>query len=143
MAQGKVDSRFTRISMIALLVLTSSTARVQAAPGSRSVPSGVWGGEHVVLQVSEKGADVEFDCAHGQITQALTTDEHGDFEATGTFTPEHGGPVRRDETRPISSARYTGYVGGEGMTLTITLGKENVGTFTLTHGSRPMLTKCR
>jgi len=29
------------------------------------------------------------------------------------------------------------------MTLTITLGKEKVGTFTLTHGSRPMLTKCR
>jgi len=47
-------------------------------------------------KASEKGAEVEFDCAHGQMTQRTTLDRHGDFDVAGTFTPEHGGPVRRD-----------------------------------------------
>jgi hypothetical protein len=118
-------------------------AGTRAAPDARAVATGAWGGEHIVLEVSEKGADAEFDCAHGQVTQPITLDKHGDFDVAGTFTPEHGGPVRRDENATPASARYSGHVDGDTMSLTITLGKEKVGIFALIRGSRPKLTKCR
>jgi len=64
-------------------------------------------------------------------------------EVAGTFTREHGGPARRYENVPTASARYSGHVDGHTMSLTVTLGKEKVGSFTLTRGSLPNLTKCR
>jgi len=113
------------------------------AAGERTVTTGTWGGEHVILQVSKSGAEVEFDCAHGQITQSIALDTHGDFNVTGTFTPEHGGPVRRDENTPPAQARYSGHVDGDTLSLKVTLEKEEVGTYTLTRGAQPMLRKCR
>ena len=131
-------------SLIAVFALSGVLlqAGTQTAPDASVVANGAWGGEHIILQVSEKGADVEFDCAHGQVTQQITLDKHGDFDAGGTFTPEHGGPVRRDENTPSASARYSGHVDGDTMSLTVTLGTEKVGTYTLVRGSRPRLTKC-
>jgi hypothetical protein len=70
-------------------------------------------------------------------------DKHGDFDVAGTLTPEHGGPVRRDENVPAAPARYSGHFDGNTMSLTVTLGKEKMGSFTLTRGSLPNLTKCR
>src|SRR5258708_5407265 len=116
-------------------VLLQASART--ATDDSAVAQGTWGGEHIILEVSEKGAEAEFDCAHGQITQPITLDKHGDFDVAGTFTPEHGGPVRRDENVLPASARYSGHVDGDTMSLTITLGKEKVGIFTLIRGSRP------
>jgi hypothetical protein len=144
MSNGIIRSTLIRRSLIALFALSCVLfqAGARAAPDASAVATGAWGGEHIVLKVSEKGADVEFDCAHGQVTQPITLDKHGDFDAGGTFTPEHGGPVRRDENTPSASARYSGHVGGDTMSLTVTLGTEKVGTFTLVRGSRPRLTKC-
>lgn len=110
-----------------------------------TVATGTWGGEHIVLNVAKTGTEVEFDCAHGRITQAITLDKHGNFDVAGTLTREHGGPVLRDETPVASSARYSGHVDGDTLSLTVTLTKEKqeVGTYTLTRGAQPMLTKCR
>ena len=44
------------------------------------VQEGVWGGEHVRMVVREGGADVEFDCAHGQIGATLQADADGRFD---------------------------------------------------------------
>ena len=118
-------------------------ADAQTSRKSGGVASGSWGGEHIVLEVSEKGAEAEFDCAHGQTTQPITIDKNGDFDVEGTFTAEHGGPVRRDENPPIASARYSGHVEGDNMSLTVTVGEEKVGSFRLARGSVPNLTKCR
>src|SRR5436309_3568847 len=95
---------------------------------------GTWGGEHVVLDVSKNGAVLEFDCAHGQIDQPLILDKKGRFAARGTFTPEHGGPVRRDEVTPSSATRYSGQVKGDVMTLKVVGGAVDVGIFTLNCG---------
>src|SRR3982074_2046571 len=86
-------------SLVVLLALSTVLfpAGMQAAPDAGSVASGTWGGEHIILEVSEKGAEVELDCAHGEVTQHITLGKHGDFDVAGTFTTEHGGPVRRDE----------------------------------------------
>ena len=144
MSNGMIPSTLIIRSLIALFALSGVLfqAGARAAPDAGAVASGAWGGEHIVLKVSEKGADVEFDCAHGQVAQPITLDKQGDFDAGGTFTPEHGGPVRRDENTPSASARYSGHVDGDTMSLTVTLGTEKVGTYTLVRGSRPRLTKC-
>jgi len=144
MPKGITRSTLIKHSLIAVFALSGVLlqAGTQAAPDAGAVATGAWGGEHIVLRVSEKGADVEFDCAHGQVTQPITLDKHGDFDVAGTFTPEHGGPVRRDEKAPSASARYSGHVDGDTMSLTITLGKEKVGIYTLNRGSRAHVTKC-
>jgi hypothetical protein len=144
MPNGITRSTLIKHSLIVLFALSGVLlqAGAQAAPDARAVATGAWGGEHVLLKVSEKSADVEFDCAHGQVTQPITLDKHGDFDVAGTFTPEHGGPVRRDESPTSASARYSGHVDGDTMSLTVTFGKEKVGIYTLIRGSRPRLTKC-
>jgi hypothetical protein len=86
---------------------------------------------------------VEFDCGHGQITQPMTLDSHGHFGVAGTYSAEHGGPIRRDEETTAAPARYSGHVTGDTMELTIVRGEEKIGTYTLTRGSHAMLTKCR
>lgn len=137
---------FVRLSVI-VLALASYSVLVQArnirAENTKSVAAGTWGGEHIILEVSQKSAEAEFDCAHGQITQPIALDKHGDFDVAGTFTPEHGGPVQRDEVPASAPARYSGHVEGNTMTLTIVLEKEKLGPFTLTHGNQPLLRKCR
>jgi hypothetical protein len=116
---------------------------MQAAPGASSLGLGAWGGEHIILEASEKGAEAEFDCARGRIARRITLDKHGDFDVEGTFVSEHGGPVRREENPQPATAHYSGHVDGDTMSLTVTLDKETVGVFTLTRGSHPILKKCR
>jgi len=144
MPKGIIRSTLIKHSLIVVFALSGVLlqAGTQAAPDASAIATGAWGGEHIVLKVSEKGAEVEFDCAHGQVTQPITLDKHGDFDVAGAFTPEHGGPVRRDENPTSASARYSGHVDGDTMSLTVSLGKEKVGTYTLIRGSRPRLTKC-
>ena len=118
-------------------------ALAPAAAKGKTVVTGAWGGEHVSLDVSEKGAKLEFDCAHGEITKPIKPDAHGRFNVPGTFAMEHGGPVMRDEKPDSAPARYAGQVKGDTMTLTITRGKEKLGTYALKHGEAPKLMKCK
>jgi hypothetical protein len=118
--------------------------RTNEAAGGDDVAAGMWGGEHVRLEVSGDGAEVEFDCAHGRIKGRLRPGADGRFDAAGTFVAERGGPVRegaREEGRP---ARYSGRVRGKTMTLSVRLtdSDEDLGTFTLTHGREAELVKC-
>ena len=143
----KGTTRLTLINGFLILLfafsITLLQAGMQAAPDARSIAKGTWGGEHIILEASEKGAEVEFDCAHGQVTQPIRLDRHSDFDVAGTFTHEHGGPVRRDENPADVPARYFGHVDGHTMHLTVALDKEKLGSFTLTHGSLTNLRKCR
>ena len=106
---------------------------------------GIWGGEHVHAEVTDGGAQFEFDCANGAITKPIVLDSQGRFNLTGTFATEHAGPVRRDDDSNARSVRYSGEVKDEEMTLTITdpSTKEVLGTFTLKHGNEGRLMKCR
>jgi hypothetical protein len=64
-----------RLFLIAVAVAPSAVCfPVSGMPygkQDKAVTTGTWGGEHVFLEVSEKGADVEFDCARGQISQPI------------------------------------------------------------------------
>ncbi len=141
MAKRKARSTLATLR-IGLLVLPLFQAGAQAAPGA-FVAAGAWGGEHLILEVSEKGAEADFECARGQVTQPIKLNEHGDFNVAGTFTPGHGGPALRNETSEPAAARYSGHVDGDNMTLTISVGGKRVGVFALSRGAHPMLRKCR
>lgn len=120
---------------------------VMTAPitGNNKLETGVWGGQHIRAEVTESGATIEFDCAHGAIDQPITLDDKGGFDIRGKFATEHAGPVRRDEEDNNRSVRYVGRVKGAELTLTISdfNTKEMIGDFTLTHQSEGRLVKCR
>jgi hypothetical protein len=125
----------------------SKTPRKTSTPqpsAAASLPTGTWGGEHLNLNVTATGARLEFDCAQGTIDQAITLDAHNAFNVSGTYTQEHGGPIRIDEQPNGRPARYTGRVEGERLTLTITLAdtQKSLGTYTLVHGQTARIFRC-
>ena len=111
----------------------------------KALPEGTWGGVHISMEVTAKGAAIEYDCAHGTISEPLRVDNDGRFQAKGTHVREHGGPIRNEETPVSHPASYSGKVNDKTITLTVTLtdSSETIGTFTLTQGSEGQLFKCR
>lgn len=113
-------------------------------PKEKPVLTGNWGGLHISLEITGKTARIEYDCAHGTIDGPIALDGEGHFEAAGTHAPERGGPVREGEEPEARPARYKGKLTDKTLTLTVTLADsgEDAGTFTLTRGATPRLTKC-
>jgi len=111
---------------------------------TESVPTGIWGGRGIRMQISDSGASLEYDCAHGSIDELIATDSTNRFDVKGVLVRERGGPVREGEDSEGEPARYTGHIDGKTMTLTVTLTRTNetVGTFTLSRGKAPRLVKC-
>jgi hypothetical protein len=144
---------FTSIAVCLLAILGDSGSChtkkgvVKKAPVETNdkLARGVWGGQHIRAEVTDSGADIEFDCAHGTIDQPIVLDGKGSFDVKGKFTPERGGPVRRDEKSNDRLVRYVGQVKDQELTLTITNAgtKETIDSFTLTHGSDGRIMKCR
>lgn len=117
--------------------------------GKRRAPDtlmpGVWGGEHVRFEVTEGGAKVEYDCAHGTVEGKIVVDPRGRFNVYGLHYEERGGPVRRGEGASGYRVRLSGRVGGSLMRLTVTRAgtREVVGTYTLARDGEPLIFKCR
>jgi hypothetical protein len=132
------------VQMVVMLLGVSVSARYAQA-SNRPVPEGVWGGEHLRLEVSAKGAALEYDCAHGTIERPLVLDARGRFLARGTHAPERGGPTSLNGRPVATPVRYAGIVKGDTMTLTVRLErqKQPLGVFTLIRGTEPLLMKCR
>ena len=128
-----------------LMVTFSSTQSSTRGRKHYRLVQGTWGGTHVTVTVGESSATIEFDCAHGQIDGPLVTDRRGRFDLKGTYSPEHGGPVRNNEQSVGQPVRYTGWTDGKKMTLTVTLSgqKETFGAFNLTRGVEGRIFKCR
>ena len=119
-----------------------STVRRNAA--KTRVLAGNWGGEHIKLEISETGAQLEFDCAHSTVTQQIKLNDHNYFDVEGIYVKESGGPERpgaRPDSHPV---RYTGQIADQTMTLSVTLTDINqrIGAFTLIRGRSPVLFKC-
>ena len=108
-----------------------------------SLQTATWGGEHVRMDVTTTGAVLEFDCAHGEITESLP-EKDAKFRLKGTFTPERGGPTRGDGPRP-TDAIYSGEITGNAMTLHIFIAESDRETaqFVLAKGSEGRVRKCR
>jgi hypothetical protein len=105
---------------------------------------GEWGGEHLGLVATVQGAELEFDCATGRTTEAITPDASGRFSVAGFHSPGHGGPIREGEETVEYSARFDGSVRGDLMTMSITVPglAMTLGSFTLLRGASPRVFKC-
>ena len=111
---------------------------------STSIPEGVWGGVHIQMQATAQGADIEYDCAHGTISEPIKPNAEGRFRVNGTHSLDHPGPARQGVASEARPATYSGSVNGKTMTLTVTLNatSEVIGTFTLTQGNEGIIRKC-
>ncbi len=107
------------------------------------IATGVWGGQHINIEVGEKSATIEYDCASGVIDGPLVVDGNGNFNLRGTHMMERGGPVRADENPKEHPATYTGSIKGNTMTLTLKLADFDDETFTLEKGKQGELVKCK
>lgn len=109
----------------------------------QKIPTGAWGGHHISLEVGEKSATIEYDCAHGTIEGPLVTDAEGRFNLRGTLTPERGGPIRADDESKAQPVHYVGSIDGNKMTLTLKVEGAEDETFTLEKGKEANLFKCK
>src|SRR6267143_6824338 len=75
---------------------------------SDRLANGVWGGVHIRVEVTDSGADIEYDCAHSTIDEAIVPDSEGNFDVKGKYLPHHGGPIRKDEENNGTIVRYVG-----------------------------------
>jgi len=114
-------------------------------PETRKVAQGTWGGDHIRMEVGEKGAELEFDCAHGSIGDSILIDDQGRFEIKGVLVREQHGAVRVGHEPKNESAVYSGRLQGAAMTLWVTLSgsQETLGTYSLVHGEQAKVRKCR
>ena len=137
-------SNVRRIVTVTCVLLALANLPVSAVAKKRGLPAGLWGGQHISLKVSAKGAKVEYDCAHATIDRAIVLDRNGRFNASGRQFQERGGPVRQGEPAGYA-VTFSGEVKGKTMTLTVlnTSTKEEIGTFTLARGATPKLFKCK
>ena len=106
---------------------------------------GTWGGVGVHLEVTSTGAEAEFDCATGAIPTPIRLDADGRYSVAGTFTLEHGGPVREDEEPDVRDAVYRGRLRGGVLALAIDvvgLGETGPITYELRFGDAGRLRKC-
>jgi hypothetical protein len=131
-----------RVSGIRVLVVFFLISCASGVDMQR-IPTGVWGGEHINIEVAEKSASIEYDCAHGLIEGPLVMDANGRFNLRGTHTPERGGPIRADEKPQSHPASFVGSISGSKMTLTLKLEGFDDETFTLEKGKQGELFKCR
>jgi hypothetical protein len=131
------EMRGIRIFIVFLLISCANATNMQR------IPIGVWGGEHINIDVAEKSASIEYDCAHGLIQGPLVVDANGRFNLRGTHTPERGGPIRADEQPQSQPADYVGSISGNKMTLTLKLKGAEDEVFTLYKDKQGELFKCR
>jgi hypothetical protein len=126
-----------------LLIKGSFVFLLLMSAGMQRIPAGVWGGQHINIEVGEKSATIEYDCASGVINGPLVLDANGRFNLRGTHKMERGGPIRADDDTKSQPATFTGSIKDNTMTLTLKLGDSIEETFTLEKGKPGDLFKCK
>lgn len=132
-----------RRSLVFLAALLGPAACMD--PEMPALVVGEWGGDHLGLVADTDGAELEFDCATGEISEAIIPDSDGRFSVAGFHSPGHGGPIREDEEPVTLPAQFHGTIRGDRMTLDIMVGTGfdvALGPFTLIRGGSPRVLKC-
>lgn len=137
--------RETSVHVMSTAMISSHESVNKKRRPQRYIALGTWGGEHIRMVVSAKGASIEYDCAHGSISGRLALDAERKFKVTGAHMREGPGPIRMGVPRTSQPAVFSGQVNGDEMLLTVTLTdeKQPIGDFTLRRGSEGRLRKCR
>jgi hypothetical protein len=142
-----VNRRLKTILAAAAFLLAPAYTAAGGTRGRRAdaLTPGVWGGEHIRFEVTERGANVEYDCAHGTVEGRIVVDRRGRFSVKGMHYEEHGGPSRAGEEEVAYPGRLSGVVGGSLLKLTVTRAgtRRVVGRFSLARDREANLVKCR
>lgn len=103
-------------------------------PTSSRVAPGPWGGDRILLTVTDSGGTLQQFCAQGTIDRPLMLDSSGRFDAAGSYMRQRGGPAREGDIHP---ARFTGSTDGMTLTLTVTQTDDGqvFGPFSMRFGS--------
>ena len=141
-----MKTAFAAFSPSLALVVACATLGL-GPPGGREtkrVSAGIWGAMGVAMEVTESGATIEYDCAHGTIDQPLLLDADGRLDVKGHHFREHGGPVRQGEESNGEPVRYVGQVTGDTLTLTVKPEGSNtpIGDYQLLRGKTGRIHKC-
>ena len=134
-----------RLLAVPLLVGASALcACTTSSVGSNdgSPITGSWAGAHVALTLTETNGTINYDCAHGGLSEPIAPNGAGRFDVRGVHVREHGGPVRVGEVPDSLPARYVGEVKGSRMTLRVVVGLDTLGPFELQRGEVPQLFRC-
>ena len=145
--------RFVAIALITACVGLSCVGQIRAsrptqsgpAAPAKAVPNGVWGGEHIRMEVNDSGADIESDCARGSISQRLQLDDNGRFKVQGIYMAETPAPASLDGGLTASGvkATYSGTLSGSSLRLEVLIeGQDTPRTFDLVQGDQGHLAKC-
>jgi len=145
--------RFVAALLITACVALSCTGQMRAshptqsgsAAPTKAVPNGVWGGQHIHMEVTDSGADIEFDCARGNIPQRLKLDDKGAFKVQGIYLAETPAPAAVDGglTASGGKATYIGTISGSSLRLEVLVeGQDAPRTFELLQGDPGHLAKC-
>lgn len=130
------------IAMVVPVPGNTTTAQLDAESSARTISSGVWGGEHIRMDINKDGAEIEFDCASGTITRPIALDAKRQFRVEGTFRRQIPAPAQANDTAS-TNAIYLGTLHGDTMRLQVSVsGVDGVQSFTLVKGNEGHLTKC-
>lgn len=82
---------------------------------------GEWGGEGVILTLTESGGTIEWGCQSAEIEEAVAPNRRGRFKATGRIFPGVFGPdiYPVPESRKPRPVKYRGLVKGDRMRLVL------------------------
>jgi hypothetical protein len=140
-----VGNHPARLVLSCFLILVVVSPIFGLAGKSQSIQAGMWGGEHISMEVAGGQARIEYDCAHGTISGPLVVNARSEFNLRGTHVREHGGPTRIDEKSSSRPAQYAGHIVAKKMTLTVTLSDTGdvLGTFELFYGRTGRVWKCK
>jgi hypothetical protein len=101
---------------------------------------GTWGGDDAGLIASDTSAHVHIGCTLGDTSAPIRPDASGNFDVSGTYNVD-AYPVDRGIVHP---ARFTGYVSGNDLTITVTLTDNGIqlGPARLVKGKEPKMGPC-
>ena len=118
--------------------------KYSATGGTGTLLTGDWGGEHIGFSATDKGAYIEFDCAHVIIDTPISI-ANGKFSVPGKFIQESGVQMDPEMMPPPQPATITGTVTGTTLSITVTVTGDRqlqIGPLTATRGKDPFLRKC-
>ena len=140
-----MNGPFAALSTLCAFAVACATLGIGPPGGNtKRVSAGNWGATGIAMEVTESGARIEYDCAHGTIDQPLVLDAEGRLDVKGLHFREHGGPVREGEESSGVPVRYVGQVTGDTLTLTVKPeGSDSpIGNYQLVRGRMGRIRKC-
>ncbi len=133
-------------SLVLIVFVSASTLATLAISPRQAENDGAetWGGPHISMEMTAQGATLQFDCARGTIQQAIKPDASGEFTVSGTYTPERGGPIQKNNPPRELPATYKGRIQGDSMQLEIVLADKDQQPepFALTRGKSGRVVRC-